>query len=317
MTTCLVTGGAGFLGSHLVKHLLEHTDWNIKVWDSFTYAAMGGERLKGLAKNSRFDLTVIDVNHADYQELDPSIKYIAHLAAETHVTRSIEKARPFLYSNIFGTYSMLEFARQLPNLKKFLYFSTDEVFGSSDLTEEYFGEWSRYRSGNPYAATKAAGEELALAWCNTFGVPVVISHCSNLFGEGQHPEKFIPRIIYEISRDREVVIHAKPNGEPGRRMYVYVGDVAAAIKLLLEQAEIHCKYNIPGVTFSNLEIAEKISGMIGKKLKYSLAYPHKERPGWDFSYNISGDAIKEYGWERGDFDTQLQQTIQSEFVCRG
>jgi dTDP-glucose 4,6-dehydratase len=145
---------------------------------------------------------------------------------------------------------------------------------------------------------------------------VVISHCSNVFGEGQHPEKFIPRLIYEISRGREVTIHAKEDGEPGSRMYIHTEDVTAAIRILLEQGKIHGKYNIPGRKYSNLEIAMKISELLGKPLKYKLAYPYAERPGWDFSYDINGaEHLEALGWERGNFKAQLLQTIQGE-LCR-
>ena len=312
MITCLVTGGAGFLGAHVVKYLLEKTDWNILIWDKFTYASSGGKRLIPFQDNPRVMIETKDVSLVLFASPQFNVEYIVHLAAETHVDRSIDDPDPFIVSNIEGTYSMLEYARRLPNLKKFLQFSTDEVFGSSGDGDEVFWEWSRYRSSNPYAATKAAAEELALAWQNTYKLPVVISHCSNIFGEDQHEEKFIPKLIRLIGSGEEVPIHVNEEDIPGQRMYVYAGDVAQAIRLLLEKGEIGQKYNIPGISYSNEQIANTVAHLMKRIWHPKRITPYKERPGWDFSYQIIGEKIKDLGWEPGNFLEQLEKVVIAE-----
>jgi len=309
MTTVLVTGGAGFLGSHLVEGLLKQTDWNVVVWDKLTYAAEDGRLFEvvGALCNPRFSFYQMDLVTADYPHCTP--EYIVHLAAETHVDRSILDPWPFIQSNIIGTYRMLEYARQQRTLKKFLYFSTDEVFGPAE--EQPFSEWSRYNSSNPYSATKAAGEELALAWGNTHRLPVVISHCSNIFGEGQHEEKYIPKLVKSILGDKTVTIHADQNGDSGSRMYVYAGDVAQAIYLILKRGEIRQKYNIPGFEVSNEEMAYRVADILEKKVMCEKAYPFADRPGWDFRYSIVSKSLFELGWQpTPNFTDLLRQVVE-------
>jgi dTDP-glucose 4,6-dehydratase len=237
--------------------------------------------------------------------------YIAHLGAETHVDRSISDPLTFVNSNILGTFEMLEYARQLPNLKKFLYASTDEIFG--DAQEQPFHEWSRYNSRNPYAATKAAAEELALAWQNTYNLPIVISHCSNVFGERQCAEKFIPLLVNEISKNEIVDIHTDQQGVSGDRTWVYVGDVVKAIMAMLLQGKPRTKFNIPGKKLSNLEVASEVARVLDKSLRYRQVYPY-HRPGWDFSYNVTGTELSALGWELSNdtsFWDEFRKTVRS------
>lgn len=184
MKRVLVTGAAGFIGSHLVEHLLRNTDWKIIILDKLTYASNGFNRLRevGAYENKRVKLYPVDLSRKIGSELEReigSINYIAHLAAETHVDNSIGDPRPFVEANVLATMEMLEYARRLPGLEKMLYFSTDEVFGPASVGVEY-KEWDRYNSANPYSATKAAGEELCLAWANTYKVPTLITHCHDI-----------------------------------------------------------------------------------------------------------------------------------------
>jgi dTDP-glucose 4,6-dehydratase len=222
--------------------------------------------------------------------------YVVHLAAETHVDSSIQDPEKFIRTNVIGTLKMLERMRDF-EIDKFLYFSTDEVFGPADVFPAI--EWTRYNSSSPYSASKAAGEELSLAWANTYGLPVVISHCANVIGAGQHEEKFIPKLIGKISRGEEVEIHASEDGKIGSRMYVHTEDVCKAIHLMLERGAIREKYNITGMEISNLHMAQMVAQSMRKPLNYRLTYPFKERPGWDFAYRIGGSKLHDLGWRQG------------------
>lgn len=308
MTTCLVTGGAGFIGASLVKYLLRETDWRVIVWDSGTYAARKFERLNDVKCPGRFALLGIDIRQAPVPD---GVDYIVHMAAETHVDRSIVDSTDFISTNIGGTWHMLEVARRCEGLKKFLYFSTDEVFGPA--MGPPFWEWDRYSSSNPYSATKAAGEELALAWANTYGLPVVISHCANAFGEDQHEEKFIPMLVRKILKDEIVPIHVDESGLSGSRMYVHTNDIARAIHVMLERGMIRQKYNIPGVSVSNHTMAYLVANTLERTLKKEEITPFKDRPGWDFSYSIRGINLEHLGWKpTSDIFPQLTDVIKKE-----
>lgn len=313
MTTCLVTGGAGFLGSHVVDYLLKYTDWKVVVWDALTYASPDTSKLEKISSfnNPRFQFNAVDI--AKMSLIDPYVvepDYVVHLAAETHVDRSILNPFPFLISNLIGTYALLQQAKRWKSLKKFLYFSTDEVFGPA--VTHPFHEWARYNSSNPYAATKAAGEELALAWANTYNLPVVVSHCCNIFGERQHEEKFIPKLVRQINAGETVTIHTRPDGTSGSRMYVYAGDVARAIHLMLEHGRVRSKYNIPGRQIENGEMAVLVANIMDKPLTMKEEYPYASRPGWDFSYRISGVFLQELGWEPSpNLLSDLRKTVES------
>ena len=192
----LISGGSGFIASFVIDRILKTTNWQI-VLVCKSESKYGKIRLADVnaANNPR-----VRFIRADISSGVPNVScvdYILHMGAESHVDVSISEPEKHIRSNVIGTYKMLEYARTLPNLKKFLMFSTDEVYGSAKPGET-FTEWSRYNSGNPYAATKAAAEELSLAWENTYKVPVVITHSMNVFGERQQPTSVIPRFIKKI-----------------------------------------------------------------------------------------------------------------------
>ena len=207
----IVTGGCGFVGHHVIEHFLKTTDWEIITFDKLSYASRGLDRVR--------DINAFDDKRVSFFSLDftreisegivglcKDVDYILHLGAETHVDNSISDPKSFVYANVVGTFNMLEFARQCEDLKAFVYFSTDEVFGPAPKGVEY-KEWDRYNSTNPYSATKAGGEELVLSYMNTYGVKGFITHCMNIFGERQHPEKFIPLCIRKIEKGEKVYIH--------------------------------------------------------------------------------------------------------------
>ena len=236
-----------------------------------------------------------------------NVDYILHLAAGSHVDRSIEYPLEFVMDNVVGTCNILDFARtQKENLEQFIYFSTDEVFGPAPDGIKY-KENDRYNSTNPYSASKAGGEELAVAYENTYSLPIYITHTMNVFGERQHPEKFIPMCIRKIRNGESVTIHSDSTKTvPGSRHYIHAEDVASAILFLVNHeggfeptwGNAKCpKFNIVGAEeLNNLELAQIIAESQGKELKYEMVDFHSSRPGHDLRYALDGDKMKELGW---------------------
>lgn len=316
MARILVTGGCGFIGHHLVEHVQKNTDWEIVVLDKLNYASFGLDRLRDIPMDPK-RTTVLTWDFT--QPITPGlareigdVDYIVHMGAETHVDNSIAEPKPFIMSNVVGTMEMLQFARTMPNLKKFVYFSTDEVFGPA-REGTAFKDWDRYNSTNPYSATKAGGEELALAWANTYKVPVVITHCMNVFGERQHPEKFIPLVMNKVLNGEKVTIHSYPDKKKaGSRSYIHARNVSSAVLFLLEKGEFREKYNISGEKeLSNLELAQFIADTIGKPLKYEMVDFHSMRPGHDLRYALDDSKLKGMGWESPvGFEDSMKKTIE-------
>ena len=301
----LITGGAGFFGHHVCEHFLKSTDYNIDIIDRLSYSSSGFDRLKDVncyddkrIRHFTHNIT-LPVQEGLLEELQ-GCDYIIHLAAETHVDRSIENPEPFVMSNVVGTMRMLDFARQCTNLKKFFYMSTDEVFGPAHIETHPngFTEWERYNSTNPYSAAKAGAEELCLAYANTYKLPVVIAHTMNLGGERQHPEKFIPSTIRKVHLGEKVIIHSdKDKITPGSRFYIHCRNAASAIEMLLEKGEPRDKYNIVGEReVTNLELAQMIADCVGKPLNYEMTDFHSQRPGHDLRYGLDGAKMRAMGW---------------------
>lgn len=298
----LITGGCGFVGHHVVEHVLKNTDWDVVVVDRLNYASGGFDRLRDIAA---FDDCRVSVLAADFtkpivdglaSEIGP-VDYILHLGAETHVDRSIEDPEPFVMANVVGTMHVLNFARTLPALKRMIYFSTDEVFGPAPVGT-FYKEWDRYNSGNPYAAAKAGGEELSLAYANTYGVPVMVTHSMNIFGERQHPEKFIPMCIRKIRAGETVTIHSdKTRTVSGSRCWIHARNVADALLFLLPKGDVGDKYNIVGPELSNADVARVIAKALDKALYTEFVDFHSSRPGHDLRYALDGTKMTEMGWD--------------------
>jgi dTDP-glucose 4,6-dehydratase len=214
----------------------------------------------------------------------------------------------FVMDNVVGTCNILEFARKCDNLERFVYFSTDEVFGPAPHGVNY-GEYDRYNSGNPYSAAKAGGEELAVAYENTYGLPIYVTHTMNVFGERQHPEKFIPMCIRKARDGETITVHSdKTRTVPGSRHYIHAKDVAEALMFILgledfvmppEFGGAKCpKFNIVGKQeIDNLELAKIIANAQDKQLHYEMVDFHSSRPGHDLRYSLSGEFMKSLGWE--------------------
>ena len=316
-TRVLVTGGAGFIGHHLVEHIIKNTDWDIVVLDKLNYASNGLDRLRDI---SCFNEERVHILAADFaHDLSLGVKreigqvdYIIHLGAETHVDKSIENPEPFVMSNVVGTMHMLNFAREQKYLKRFVMFSTDEVYGPA-LKGEHHKETDRYNAANPYAATKAGAEQLSLAYANTYKVPVIITNTMNVFGERQHPEKFIPLVIRKILRGEEISIHSNPEKtKAGSRYWIHARNVAAAILFLLDRSKVGESYNIVGEKEVDcLEMAKFVSDTLGLDLFYKMVDFHSSRPGHDLRYALDGTKLKNMGWELPKtFEESLQKTIE-------
>ena len=318
MKRVLITGGAGFIAHHLIYYIIKETDWEIVSLDRLDYSGNLNRLDNILSDLSDQEKTRVKIVFHDLKsELNPwiskeigDISFILHLAAGSHVDRSIEFPLEFIMDNVVGTANILEYARHIntknSQFERFVYFSTDEVFGPAPEGINY-KENDRYNSTNPYSASKAGGEELAVAYENTYNLPVIITHTMNVFGERQHPEKFIPMCIKKIRDGETVTVHSdKTQKIPGSRHYIHAEDVAEAILFLLNseiKSEINwggakCpKFNIVGAEeLTNLQLAEIIAKAQNKKLNYKMVDFHSSRPGHDLRYALSGDKMKSMGW---------------------
>lgn len=304
----LITGGAGFIGHHIVAGILADTNWQVTIIDRLDHSGNLNRLAEiGAANNPRVRFVFHDLRAPINSQLAGQIgrhDHILHLAAATHVDRSITDPMSFVLDNVVGTCNMLDFARAM-GCGKFVQFSTDEVFGPAPPGVNY-KEWDRYNSGNPYAATKAGAEELALSYHNTYGLPVIVTHTMNVVGERQNPEKFVPMTIAKVRDGDVVTIHAdKSLTKAGSRYYIDAREVWRAIHLLLAKGEPGEKYNIAGsVELDNLELARLIAKAVGKPLRHVMTDFHSSRPGHDLRYGLDNSRMKAMGFEAlvPDFD---------------
>ena len=312
----LLTGGAGFIGHHVAEHILRETDWRITFLDRLDCSGNLNRitEIKDWNKHKRRCRFVFhDLRAPINDQLSHQLgkhEVIAHLAALTHVDRSIEDPLAAVADNVMGTAHILEHARR--GCEKFVYFSTDEVFGPAPEGVAY-KEWDRYRSTNPYSATKAAGEELAIAYHNTYGVPTIITHTMNVFGERQHPEKYIPGTIARVRDGELVTVHADATKtKAGSRFYIHARNVASAMIHILEHGVLGDKYNIVGeVECDNLRLAQLIAGFVGKPLFHEMTDFHSQRPGHDLRYALDGSKMASIGWKpKVSFEKSLERVVR-------
>jgi dTDP-glucose 4,6-dehydratase len=315
--TVLITGGCGFIGHHVVEHIHRHTTWSIIVIDRLSYASFALERLReiSLLSSPRVKVLPVDLtaplSEGVRYELG-EVDYIIHMAADTHVDHSIAHPIPFVLNNVSSTLHILEYARHLPCLKRMIYFSTDEVYGSAPGISE-FKEWDRHRPTNPYSASKSCGEQLCVAYENTYKVPVLTVNVMNAFGERQHVEKYIPHVIRAIQRGETVQIHCDPTCTvPGSRFYIHARNIASAVLFVLQHGVVGDKYNIRGEEeVDNLQLAQRIAEILNQPLKYDLVNFHESRPGHDLRYALDGSKLYEMGWcPPVTFQDSLRRTIE-------
>ncbi|WP_338835694.1 dTDP-glucose 4,6-dehydratase [Neomoorella thermoacetica] len=309
MVKLLVTGGAGFIGSNFIRHILkEHPDWYIVNLDKLTYAG-NLENLKDVEDNPRYRFVRGDI--ADRELVDRLFReekfdLVANLAAESHVDRSILDPAPFIETNVKGTQVLLEAARQ-HGVRKFLQVSTDEVYGSLQPDDPPFTEESPIRPNSPYSASKAAADLMGRAYFVTYGLPVVITRCSNNYGPYQHPEKFIPTIILNALADKPIPVYGDGQNV---RDWIHVEDHCRALDLVLEKGRPGEVYNIgAGNEKNNVTLVRAILQLIGND--ESLITFVKDRPGHDYRYAIDASKIQhELGWQPSRvFEKSLQELI--------
>ena len=319
----LVTGGAGFIGSAVCRHLIQDTDHSVLNVDLLTYAG-NPESLRGIAGDNRYRFLKADIrdraamDHA-FDEFSPDA--VMHLAAESHVDRSITSSGEFVDTNIIGTFVLLEAARRhvarleggAASAFRFLHVSTDEVYGSLGPTG-LFTETTPYDPSSPYSASKAAADHLASAWERTYGLPVVVSNCSNNYGPFHFPEKLIPLVILNAVHGLPLPVYGDGSNV---RDWLFVEDHARALALIVEKGRVGQKYNVGGRNErTNIEVVRGICRALDRLRP--TPEPHeklitfvRDRPGHDHRYAIDASKLEdELGWRaRETFETGLEKTV--------
>lgn len=324
--TIAITGGAGFIGSAMVRYLIQNTGHTVVNIDKLTYAG-NLESLEPVADDPRYHFERVDI--ADAAELERIFNQykpdaIIHLAAESHVDRSIDGPAEFLQTNITGTYTILETVRAYlgnagagkKDTFRMIHVSTDEVYGSLGKTG-YFTETTPYQPNSPYSASKASSDHLARAWYHTFGLPVITTNCSNNYGPYQYPEKLIPVVILNALQGKSIPIYGKGDNV---RDWLYVDDHVRGILTALEKGETGETYNIGGdAEMMNIDIVRKICRILDELVTDRATAKHedlitfvKDRPGHDKRYAIDASKIRnELGWKPQEtFETGIRKTVQ-------
>ena len=323
----IVTGGAGFIGSNFILRWLEKFDEDILNIDNLSYAA-DLNNLKDIEYNSNYSFKKLNIQNQDEITaliLESKPRAILNFAAESHVDRSIEGPENFINSNIVGTYSLLEASLQYWNSLgekekdnfRFFHISTDEVFGSLNMSDEKSTEESPYRPNSPYSASKAASDHLVRAWHHTFELPTLISNCTNNYGPHQHQEKLIPLIITNALENKNLPIYGDGKNI---RDWLYVEDHCEAIIKILEDGKPGETYNIGGnCEKNNLEVVSEICKILdsikpkqdGSSYKEQIEFV-KDRPGHDFRYSLDTSKIKkDFNWKpKESFSSGLEKTVQ-------
>lgn len=343
MTRVLLTGASGFTGSHMLRHLLMNTNWDVVCPVTFRHrgntdriasALVGNDAWHRRVKVDMVDLTApisATVAHR-WGEID----YILNIASESHVDRSLTDPVPFVRNNVDLILNLLEYARQAePRL--FLQMSTDEVYGPAPNGVNYM-EWDTHIPSNPYSASKSAQEAIAISYWRAYGVPLIITNTMNLYGEMQDSEKYFAKIIRQIMHGEKVTVHVGPDGEQGSRFYIHARNFADAWLHLIRQYDNSnaprflrergldgtlslpmyplgddrpARYHIVGDReVTNLELAEIIAGHMGKPLNWEPVNFHSSRPGHDLRYALDGTKIAETGWKSPvSFEESVESTV--------
>jgi len=321
----LLTGASGFVGSHVLRHLLTTTDYEVVCLVSF--------RHRGLTDRIRLAVGGVDesytrtrvITHDLVAPVSPvlaseigDIDYILNVASESHVDRSILEPGPFIMNNVALMTNMLDYARAYP-VERFLHVSTDEVYGPA-MPNQAHREWQdQYFPSNPYSASKAAQESIAFSYWRTYDIPVIVTNTMNIIGESQDPEKFVPMVIKRVLAGQVVPIHASPGGVIGSRFYLHARNQADALLFAIAQdaplyrdRSFPAKWHVVGEReVDNLEMAEMIAGYIGKPLRYELIDFHSSRPGHDLRYALDGGKIADAGWKAPlSLEESLERTIK-------
>jgi len=323
MKTILVTGGAGFIGSHLIRHLVcKYHDYRVVNYDKLTYAG-NLENLKDVENRQNYVFVKGDILDEDkFQQTleDYNVEAVIHLAAESHVDRSIKSPREFVMTNVVGTLTILQAVLKYWDKnfegKLFYHVSTDEVYGALSIGDQKFKETNKYSPRSPYSASKASSDHFVRAFHETYGLPVVISNCSNNYGPCQFPEKLLPLVINNIKEHRPIPVYGKGDNV---RDWLYVVDHARAIDKIFHDGVIGETYNIGGnnewkninLIYKVIEIADKILGNPPGYSKSLVSFV-KDRAGHDLRYAIdNGKLHSTLGWQpQMSFEDGLEYTIK-------
>jgi dTDP-glucose 4,6-dehydratase len=323
----IVTGGAGFIGSSVIRHIIKNTNDEVLNIDKLTYAG-NLESLKEIDQNPRYQFQQVDICDASkleqiFEQFQPDA--IMHLAAESHVDRSIDGPSTFIQTNIVGTYTLLEAARKywqrLDEIKKvnfrFHHISTDEVYGDLDGTTDLFTETTPYAPSSPYSASKASSDHLVRAWQRTYGLPTIVTNCSTNYGPYHFPEKLIPLVILNALDSKALPIYGAGNQI---RDWLFVEDHARALYQVVTQGTVGETYNIGGHNEKqNIEVVKTICRILDQLRPQNNAQPYenlitfvKDRPGHDLRYAIDASKIEnELGWKPLEtFETGIRKTIE-------
>ena len=321
----LVTGGAGFIGSAVVRHLIRDTEYSVINIDKLTYAA-SPEAIEDCAQSERYAFEQIDICdvasvRSAFARHKPDA--VLHLAAESHVDRSIDGPGEFIQTNIVGTFNLVQAARAhyealagaARDRFRFHHVSTDEVFGALSPTDEAFHEETPYRPNSPYSASKASSDHIVRAWGETFGLPVVSSNCSNNYGPWQYPEKLIPVLVMKSIDGEPLPIYG--TGE-NIRDWLFVDDHARALGMILARGRLGESYNVGGdAERTNLDVVRAVCREMDALRPENAPHDQRiqfvtDRPGHDFRYAIDARKIRsELGWTPSrDFDQGIRETVR-------
>lgn len=325
----LLTGAGGFIGAHTLAHVMHNTDWDLVCVDSFRHKGKTDRIAEMLAAHPDWRERCTIITHdliAPFSEqmiarMGP-IDYILNIASESHVNRSIDDPVTFVKNNVDLVLNMLEYAR-LVKPKAFMQISTDEVYGAAAPDQNHL-EWSPILPSNPYSASKAAQEAIAISYWRTYDVPIVITNTMNNIGEMQDPEKFVPMLIENIWNGKKVTIHGNEQ-KIGSRYYLHARNHADALLFIIKNLPITRyhdsdtvvmpdRYNVVGDTeLDNLQLARKIAKLMGKSksFEYELVDFHSTRPGHDRRYALDGNKLKALGWVPPvEFEESLARTVE-------
>ncbi len=306
----LLTGAAGFAGSHALRHFLVNTDWDIVCPVSLDHQGrlVRLESARAGFPDERLTIVPCDLSQSfssEHVRLFGDVDYVVNYASDSHVDLAL---------------NLLEFARTLPALKMFVQLSTDEVYGA--CAGDPHVEWSPIVPSNPYSASKACQEAIAISYWRTYGLPLIITNTMNLIGEYQDPEKFVPMVVKAVQEGRTVSIHSGIDGKPGQRHWIHCRNLADGILFLLKNAPVSvyapqigvepkpARYNVVGEEADNLNLAMRIAAVLGKPLHYELTDYHSTRPGHDARYALDGTKLAGLGWEAPvSLDTALKAIV--------